>query len=197
MIVPRTRLILWVSLIVLPFAALAGTMPSALGVSALAIGALITLAIGDAFLATSRVSGIRVELPEVVRLQKDHPGTFEVRVQNESQTARAIRIGFTFPVRSRRRATTADDRCCRPVSVSRLDWPVTPARSGDSIFSIACISKPSRRSASGRRARASRLARNCASIRIFSTSGKTSPRFSCGAAARRPHAARRGAGPRL
>ena len=42
MIVPRTRLILWVSVIVLPFAALAGTMPAALSVSAFAIGALYT-----------------------------------------------------------------------------------------------------------------------------------------------------------
>ena len=39
MIVPRTRLILWVSLIVLPFAALAGTMPSTLGVCAVAMRA--------------------------------------------------------------------------------------------------------------------------------------------------------------
>ena len=130
MIVPRTRLILWVSLIVLPFAALAGTMPSALGVSAFAIGALFTLALADAILATSRVSGIRVELPDLVRLQKDHPGTFEVRIHNDSQTARAIRIGLTFPDEISVADETQTTALPAGSALSRLDWSCTPRKRG-------------------------------------------------------------------
>ena len=139
MIVPRTRLILWVSLIVLPFAALAGTMPSAIGVSAFAIGGLFTLVIADAFLATSRVGGIRVELPDLVRLQKDHPCTFEVRVHNDSQTARAIRIGLTFPDEIAVADETQTTALPAGSALSRLDWTCTPRKRGQYFLERAYL----------------------------------------------------------
>ncbi len=139
MIVPRTRLILWVALIVLPFAALAGTMPSAIGVCAFAIGALCTLVLADAFLAGSRVAGIRVELPELVRLQKDHPGTFDVRVYNDSQTARAIRIGLTFPDEISVADETQTTALPAGSTLSRLDWTCTPRKRGQYFLERAYL----------------------------------------------------------
>ena len=139
MIVPRTRLILWVALVVLPFAALAGTMPSALGISAFAIGALFTLVLADAFLASSRVAGIRVELPELVRLQKDHPGTFDVRVHNDSQTARAIRIGLTFPDEISVADETQTTALPAGSTLSRLDWTCTPRKRGQYFLERAYL----------------------------------------------------------
>ena len=139
MIVPRTRLILWVSLVVLPFAALAGTMPSALGVSTFAIGVLFTLALADAFLATSRVAGIRVELPDLVRLQKDHPGNFEVRIHNDSQTGHTIRVGLTFPDEISVADETQTTALPAGSTLSRLDWSCTPRKRGQYFIERAYL----------------------------------------------------------
>ena len=130
MLVPRTRLILWVTLIVLPFAAVAATLPLAAGFAALFIGGLGFLVIYDALVARGRLIGVRVELPEVVRLQKDRAGTVEVRIQNDAQDARTLRIGFAFP---REIAADGDDRTTllpANAAISRIDWPVTPVRRG-------------------------------------------------------------------
>ena len=130
MIVPRTRLILGVSLIVLPFAAVAATLPAAAGFAALFIGGLGFLVLYDALVARGRLIGVRVLLPELVRLQKDRPGLVEVRIQNDAMDARTLRIGFAFP---REIAAEADDRTTllpAQAAVSRLEWPVTPTRRG-------------------------------------------------------------------
>ncbi len=130
MIVPRTRLILWISLIVLPFAAVAATLPRAAGFAALFIGGLGFLVLYDALVARGRLIGVRVILPEVVRLQKDRPGTVEVRIQNDSMDTRTLRIGLAFP---REIAAESDDRTTllpANSAVSRLEWPVTPVRRG-------------------------------------------------------------------
>jgi len=130
MIVPQTRLLLWISLIVLPFAAVGATVPGALVISAVLIGGLLAAVVIDAFLARGQLVGIRVQLPEVVRLQKDRPGVIEVRVQNETLQPRALRIGFAFP---REITTETDDRITllpANAAVSRLDWTVTPNRRG-------------------------------------------------------------------
>ena len=67
MIVPRTRLLLWVSLIVLPFAAAGATIPGALPVAVLLIAGLLALAVGDALAARRQAGGVRVHLPESTR----------------------------------------------------------------------------------------------------------------------------------
>lgn len=130
MIVPRTRLLLWIALIVLPFAAVAATVPGSTAIAAVCIGGLFAVAVADAFMALGQLSGIRVQLPEVVRLQKDRPGVIEVRIHNESLATRLLRIGFAFP---REIVPETDDRTVTlpaNAALSRLDWPATPNRRG-------------------------------------------------------------------
>ncbi len=130
MIVPRTRLILWIALIVLPFAAVAATLPAAAGIAALFVGGLAVLVLYDALVARGRLIGVRVLLPELVRLQKDRPGVIEVRIQNDAMDARTLRLGLAFP---REIAAAEDDRTTllpAQAAVSRLDWAVTPVRRG-------------------------------------------------------------------
>lgn len=139
LIVPRTRLILWVSLIVLPFAAVGATLPGAMPVSLFFIGGLAVAAIFDATQASRRLAGIHVELPELVRLQKDNGGTLEVRLRNDAMDARTLRIGFAFP---RELGTETDDRLAAlPAgsTVSRLDWLVTPTRRGQYFLDRAYL----------------------------------------------------------
>ncbi len=139
MLVPRTRLIVWVSFVVLPFAAIGGTMPSAFGVAVAIIGALFAAIVFDALLAHSRLAGIRVELPTLVRMQKDRPSTVEVRIHNDSQLPRSLRIGFAFPEEL---AAEEDDRTTLlPIGTvtSRLDWTCTPKKRGQYFLEHAYL----------------------------------------------------------
>ena len=144
MIVPSAKLLLWVSLIVLPFAAVGATVPGALLISAFFIVALFVLVVVDAFLSRGRLAGLRVVLPEVVRLQKDRPGILEVRIQNAAaETARVLRIGFAFP---RVIDSETDDRTILlppNAQVSRIDWQITPNRRGQYFLEKAYLEVPS------------------------------------------------------
>ncbi len=142
MIVPRTRLILWVSLIVLPFAAIGATVPGAFAISAALIGGLVAVVLADALLAQGRLDGIRVELPELVRLQKDRPGTLEVHLHNEAQTARELRLGFAFP----QEIAAADDRTTllpAGAELSRIEWDLAPTMRGQYLLERAYLEAPS------------------------------------------------------
>ncbi len=139
MIVPRTKLLLWISLIVLPFAAVGATVPGALIISALIIGGLFAAVAVDVFLARGQLAGIRVQLPDIVRLQKDRPGVLEVRIYNESLAGRVLRVGFAFP---REIATESDDRTLllpAEIAVSRVDWDITPNRRGQYFLEHAYL----------------------------------------------------------
>jgi uncharacterized protein (DUF58 family) len=130
MIVPRTKLILWTAMIVLPFAAVGATLPGALAIALVVIGALAFVAIFDALTAGRRLGGIRVVLQEMVRLQKDRPGNLEVRIFNDSLEGRELRLGIAFP---REVASDSDERTAllpASAALSRLDWPVTPNERG-------------------------------------------------------------------
>lgn len=143
MIVPRTRLLLWVSLIVLPFAAAGATVPSAMPVAILLIGGLLVLAVGDALLGLRQAGGIRVHLPASTRLLKDRPGQIDVRIENASLAARSVRLGFAFP---REISPDSDDRMARipeAVAFSRLEWPVIPTKRGRYFLDRAYIEEVS------------------------------------------------------
>ncbi len=130
MLVPRNRLILCTALVVLPFAALGGAVPATLGVAALALGFFLLAVVFDAVAAPGRLAGIRFELPESVRLQKDRAGVVEVRIHTERPGARTLRVGFGFPreivpAEAERLVSLPPD-----VAQSQLEWHCTPAVRG-------------------------------------------------------------------
>jgi uncharacterized protein (DUF58 family) len=130
MIVPRTRLIVWAALILLPFAAVGATLPGALPVSLVLVGGLVALVIFDAIAAPRALAGLRVVLPELVRLQKGREGRIEVRIENAAKSARPLRLALALPTEI---LSSADDRVTilpEGAALSRLEWPVTPQRRG-------------------------------------------------------------------
>ena len=130
MIVPRNRLILWTSLIVLPFAAVGATLPGALAISLFFIGALVFIAGFDAFTVRGKVAGIRVMLPELVRLQRDRPANIELRIENESTVAQTLRVGLAFPHEISPAEDTRLVSLPSGVALTRFDWLVTPLERG-------------------------------------------------------------------
>ncbi|MEE9217997.1 MAG: DUF58 domain-containing protein [Acidobacteriota bacterium] len=130
MIVPRPRLLFWVSGGVLPLAVLAATAPHTAATVGVLVTAFALLVLADAVRSGGRREGLRVELPDLVRLTQDRQGTIEVQVHNASKKKERLRIGLALPHAI---GTPSDVRVAElpeGAAVSRLQWPCTARRRG-------------------------------------------------------------------
>jgi uncharacterized protein (DUF58 family) len=129
-LVPRARLLLWVALIVLPFALLGGLEPDTLGVSLAIIGGFFALAVGDAVAARGALAGVTVQLPAIVRMSRDREALLDLRVRNERQRPQMVRIGLALP--SEIDSLWEDTFVALPGGSewSRFSWSCVPRRRG-------------------------------------------------------------------
>src|SRR5260370_42597161 len=97
MILPRSRLLVWVAVIVLPFSLLGAVEPTASGLSLVILGGLAALALVDAVNARASLAGISVELPAVARMSKEREAKLELRIRNASQRPKTVRLGLALP----------------------------------------------------------------------------------------------------
>jgi uncharacterized protein (DUF58 family) len=130
MIVPRTRLLVAFAIVALPLAAVAAAAPQAVAACVLVAAAFAGVALMDAAMARRQLDGIRVELPALVRLQKDRAGEIELLIHNEKTLARPVRFGLAFP---REIVSERDDLAAvlpAQSALSRLKWTCTPLKRG-------------------------------------------------------------------
>jgi uncharacterized protein (DUF58 family) len=139
MIVPQNRLLFWVAVIVLPFAALGALLPEGLLLTVVLIVALALLALVDAMLAFSALDGITVSLPAVARFSKDREGALEVTVRNERQRALRLRLGIPFPRAIVSLVTDLQVALPAGSEWSRLEWRCTPCRRGNFTLARTCL----------------------------------------------------------
>ena len=97
MIVPRTRLLVWFAIIVVPFATLAGVVPGAAAVSFAAIALLVLAIVMDGLLTVGTLRDVTMELTPLVRATQERPFSIDVRLCNPSQRARTLRLALAFP----------------------------------------------------------------------------------------------------
>ena len=96
-IVPTYRLLLFVGVIILPLTLLLPVVDAAI-VPAIALAAAVAgVAIIDAYRSRARLRGIRVMLPEVLRVSEGREGNFNLQIENEKLSVRRIRLGLAFP----------------------------------------------------------------------------------------------------
>ena len=131
MIVPTSRLLFWVGLVILPFAALGGVYPDAILISLVIIGGMVAFALADAAFALGRLDGISVELPEVLRVSKDRSATIAVRVRNTSQQPARLRLGLGLPPELGPENEDVHVTLPEGTEWSQLDWRITPSRRGN------------------------------------------------------------------
>ena len=130
MIVPRTRLLFWVAVVVLPFAFLGAANPAAGGISVLCIAIFFLLTGIDALGAQAALSGFSVELPEVVRLAKDRDGKIECRIRNSRQKAAQIRIAPMLPRQVPSPRAELEVALAAGAEWSRVAWDCRPVKRG-------------------------------------------------------------------
>jgi uncharacterized protein (DUF58 family) len=138
MIVPRSRLLFWVAMIVLPFALLGAVAPSATVASLLLIGGFLLFVIVDAVGASKSLAGIGVELAAVARMSKDREGKLELRIRNQRQQPKNLRVALALPREIKTESEEMDIILPAQTEWSRLAWNCTPLKRGnyklDSVF---------------------------------------------------------------
>lgn len=143
MIVPRSRLIYWTGAL-LPLALLAAVLPNTAAIC-IAIGIVAFLiAVSDAFVSRNALSGIRFQLPEIVRLSKDREGELPIQIDNESEREKILQLAFPFPEQIE--SAQNELRLVLPQGnrYSRSAWLITPRRRGKIILERCYFETPSR-----------------------------------------------------
>lgn len=131
MIVPRSRLLLWVAVIVLPFSILGALVPAAGSISMALIVALCVLAFADAIGGGSALSGISIHLPEIVRMSRNREAKIELRIRNTPQKTRGLRLALALPREIRSEQEEMDVSLPGGSEWSRVLWNCQPLKRGN------------------------------------------------------------------
>src|SRR5205809_636815 len=131
MIVPQNRLLFWFGVVAVPFALLAAVKPGAATISVACIFALVAIAVADAVGARSSLAGVSVELPAVVRMSKDRQTKLEVRIRNERQKEKSLRLALGLPREIESPEDSLNVRLPRESEWSRLAWPCQASKRGN------------------------------------------------------------------
>ncbi|MBI5091030.1 MAG: DUF58 domain-containing protein [Candidatus Hydrogenedentes bacterium] len=131
MIAPRSRLLFWTGMVLLPAGFLAAAVPPFTALCALAAAAFLVIAALDATASARILNGIRVETPPVIRLTKGRQGLINITIHNDSETARALRLGLALPVEMSSANEYLDTML--PSGARRLNvvWPCTALKRGN------------------------------------------------------------------
>ena len=128
--VPSTKFIILAAFVLLPVSVLASMMPSATGTWIGLAAFLAAVAAFDAAFSRNRLAGIRVILPEVVRLSVGRDGRMPLSIENPDPTLRQLRIGLAFP---REIYSPYPDMHANLPDDSRnsvVDWPFKSSKQG-------------------------------------------------------------------
>jgi len=96
-IVPNTKLILLAAVTFLPVSILVAVMPVATGPGVGLLAVLVIVAAADAAVSRDRLTGVRVSLPEVVRVSAGRDGQMTLSIENKDIRLKQLRLGLAFP----------------------------------------------------------------------------------------------------
>jgi uncharacterized protein (DUF58 family) len=139
MIVPRSRLLFWVAMVVLPSGLLIATEPGVGILCLVALCVLILLCAIDAFRGRRILESISVHLPAVVRMSKDRRTSLEVRIRNEKLTPRPLRFALVLPKEIESEQEDTNVNLPKDHEWSRFAWNCLPRRKGVFRVGSACL----------------------------------------------------------
>ncbi|NNL74910.1 MAG: hypothetical protein HKO68_01090, partial [Desulfobacterales bacterium] len=96
-LVPRTKLIIWAGIIFLPVSVLVAVTPAAMAPGIGLATVLLVVAAIDAAISRNCLAGVRVTLPEVVRLSVGREGNLTLSIENDNPKVKQLRVGLAFP----------------------------------------------------------------------------------------------------
>jgi len=129
-IVPTYRLLFLVGVIFLPLTLLVVVVSSIAAPTAVLVFAVIIAVAMDAYRSQGRLGGIRVSLPEVIRISKDREGSFSIQIENHNLIVRRMRIGLAFPEEIYTPAVELGIELPADDPISAVDWMLTGLKPG-------------------------------------------------------------------
>lgn len=143
MIVPRSRLLFWVVLIVLPFATIIGVAPTSAPLALLVIALFLVMALFDAVFSYGILDRIKIELPKIIRLSKDRAGLIELKINNERQKQKELRLALALPAEFHSPQEDLVALLPGTTHLSKLMWPCTPLKRGNYVVDKIYLESPS------------------------------------------------------
>ncbi|MGD2037929.1 MAG: DUF58 domain-containing protein [Desulfobacterales bacterium] len=129
-IVPTYRLLLFVGFIVLPLTLLLPVIDAAMAPAIAVAAGVAGAAVIDVYRSRGRLLGIRVMLPEVVRISEGREGNFNLQIENEKLTVRRIRLGLAFPEEIYTPAVELSVELPEDNPISSITWLLKGLRQG-------------------------------------------------------------------
>jgi len=129
-LVPTYRLIYVVGLIFLPLTLLMVMVSSIAGPTIFMAVAVIVAIAMDAYRSQGRLEGIRIMLPEVVRISKGRQGNFNLQIENETLKVRRLRLGLRFPEEIYTPAVELSIELPEDSHFSSIDWLLKGLKQG-------------------------------------------------------------------
>jgi uncharacterized protein (DUF58 family) len=142
-VVPAPRLIFFAAVTLPPFAVLAALWPPALLAATLLGSAIAIVAVLDAFRGASTLRTIRLEFPDTIRLSKNRPGTFSLKIHRPPEAPHRLRIALAFPHEISTPEDSREIELPRDAAASTIVWTCTPHERGLFRIDTAALETPS------------------------------------------------------
>jgi uncharacterized protein (DUF58 family) len=139
MIAPRSRLLQWTALVVVPIGLFIAAVPESLPMALTALGLLLCFVLVDAALSHRTLEGLAVEVPGLIRLSKDRPAELEVRIRNESGKARHLRLGLALPTEFYSPQEELSTVLPVEATLARVPWHCVPLQRGRFLLNRAYL----------------------------------------------------------
>ena len=95
--VPRTQLIISAGIVFLPISVLVAITPAITAPGIVLSAVFLCVVAIDAVISRNYLAGVRVSIPEVVRLSVGREGNLTLSIENEDQKINLLRVGLAFP----------------------------------------------------------------------------------------------------
>src|SRR5579862_4600521 len=139
MIVPRSRLLFWVALLVIPCGLLAATAPGVSAFCLVAIAVFAVLCSADAVRGRRSLETLSVQLPAVVRMSKDRRTNLEIRVRNQKPASKTLRFVLVLPKEIVSEPEEINVNLPEAHEWSRFLWTCLARKKGNFRLTSACL----------------------------------------------------------
>lgn len=142
MIIPRTRLLVYISLLMVPAAGLAGLIPEARPLLGLTIAVFVMVVLADMLTAANALHGLDLQTPGTVRFSDGRTGEIPVRIQNRGTKTRHLRLGLALPDAFKPNAECQLFNSAPSENIDVLAWRCTPTERGAFSLNTAYVETP-------------------------------------------------------
>lgn len=139
MIVPATRLLIWVAALVVPLTTLLGIFPRSLPLTGPLLLVVLLVVLIDAARAIGRLDGITLSVPAVNRLTRDRSGDILLTISSSEARPRRLRVGLPLPEICEDETEELQLQVGAESGDATVSWTCRPLRRGRYPLTVGCL----------------------------------------------------------